>query len=60
MPVDQIERVVTSKGALTGTELIQGDAERIKITTPIDRAVHASGLFGRDIGQGARETLRAR
>ncbi len=34
-----------------GEHFIQGDAERIEIAAGVDRAVHAAGLLGRDVGK---------
>src|SRR5258707_8292129 len=40
--------------------LVQGDAKRVKITATINRAIHATGLLGRHIGERARNDLRRR
>ncbi len=34
-----------------GKHLVKGDAQRVKITAGIDRAIHATGLFGRHVSQ---------
>ena len=37
--------------------LIKCDAECVQVAAGIDRAIHASGLFGRHIGEGANDGL---
>ena len=47
-----------AKGQSTSEHLIEGDAERIEIAAEVDRSVHASGLFGRHVGERAGEGIR--
>ena len=47
-----------SKWQAAREHLVQGDAQRIEITAGINRPIHAAGLFGRHIGEGAGNHLR--
>ena len=40
-----------------GQHLVERDAERVEVAAGIDRAVHASGLFGRHVGERPRNRL---
>ena len=44
-------------GRRAGEHLIERDAERVEIAAGIDRTIHASGLFGRHVGECARDEL---
>ncbi len=46
-----------SKRQGTCEHLVKRDAERIQIAAGIDRTIHASSLFWRHIGEGARDGL---
>ena len=47
-----------AKGQSTREHLIEADAERVEIAAEVDRSVHASGLFGRHVGECAGEGIR--
>ena len=40
--------------------LVQGHAKRVKIAATINRAIHAAGLLGRHVGEGAGNDFRRR
>ena len=40
-----------------GEHLVKRDAECVQVAAGIDRTIHASGLFGRHVGQGAGDGL---
>src|SRR5215471_18244896 len=40
-----------SKWKAAGQHLVQHDTKRIKISSRIDRTIHASSLFGRHVGE---------
>ena len=58
--VDPLQRVGGSKRQHARKHLVQGDAQRVEIAAGIDRAIHAPGLFGRHVGEGAGNDLRRR
>ena len=58
--VDPLQRIVSGKRQRTRKHLVQGDAHRVKIAAGIDRPIHAAGLFGRHVGEGAGNDLRRR
>ena len=51
VPVDQLERVFGAKRRRAGQQLVQQHAERVQVAACVDRARHAAGLLGRDVGQ---------
>lgn len=51
--VDPFHRIGGAERKLAGDQLVQGDAQGIQVAAGIHRPVHAPGLFGGDIGQGA-------
>ena len=54
MAMRPFQRIVRGKRQLAGQHAVQRDAERIEIGAVIDRAMHAPGLFGRQIGPVGR------
>ncbi len=60
MAVDPFHGIGGGERQNPGEHFVQGDAKRIEIAAGIDRTIHAAGLFGRDIGQGAGNSLRRR
>jgi len=58
MRVNQFHRVVRLEGQAARQHLIKGDAQRIKIAAIIERLIHASGLFGRHVGERALHPLQ--
>lgn len=53
--VDEGEGVGFGEGEAAGEELVEGDAEGVEIGTVVDGAVHAAGLLGGHVGEGAFE-----
>ena len=60
MAVDPFHRIGGRKRQNPRKHFIQGDAERIEIAAGVDRAVHAAGLLGRDVGEGTGNAFRRR
>ena len=58
--VDPLQGVGGGKRQRARKHLVQGDAHRVKIAASINRAIHAAGLFGRHVGEGAGNDLRRR
>ena len=50
-------RLGRREGQTAGQQFVQRDAEGVQVTARIDRPVHPSGLFGRHVGQCARDEL---
>ena len=55
MAVDELEQVGGDEGEDAGEHLVEGHAEGVEIRAGVDRAVHAPGLLGCHVGQGALE-----
>ena len=53
MTVDPLRWIRRSERQGADEHLIEDDAERIKVTARVDRAIHPPGLFGRHIGERA-------
>src|SRR5262249_9112805 len=51
--VDEFESVIRTKGRATSQEFVEDDAKRIQVGAVIHQAVHATGLFWRQIWQRA-------
>jgi hypothetical protein len=58
--VDPLQGVASSKRQMAREHLVGGDSQRVEIAAGIHRAIHAAGLFGRHVGQGAGNDLRRR
>ena len=58
--VDPLQRVGGGKRERARKHLVQGDAQRVEIAASINRAIHAAGLFGRHVGEGAGNDLGRR
>ena len=58
--VDPLQRVGGGKRQRARKHLVQGDAQRVEIAAGVNRAIHAAGLFGRHVGEGAGNDLRRR
>ena len=56
--VDPLQRVGGGKRQRARKHLVQGDAQRVEIAAGIDRTIHAAGLLGRHVGEGAGNDLR--
>lgn len=53
--VDDLQRVLSWERHPAGEHLVEGDAERVEVGAVVGRPVGASGLLGRQVGQGALE-----
>src|SRR5712672_3004284 len=55
--VDQLDRVNCGEGQRAGQQLVKGGPQRVQVASRVDRAVHPAGLFGRHVGERARDHL---
>ena len=55
--VHPLHRIGRCEGEGAGEHLVEGYAEGIEVAAGVDRPVHASGLFGRHVGEGAGNGL---
>ncbi len=58
--VDPLQGVGGDERQRARKHLVQGDAHRIEIAAGTDRTIHAAGLLGRHVGEGAGNHLRRR
>ncbi len=58
--VDPLQGIGGSERQSARQHLVEGDAEGVEIAARIDRAVHAAGLLGRHVGEGAGNDLGRR
>ena len=56
--MDPLQRVGRGEWEHAREHLVQGDAQRVEIAPGIDRAIHAPGLLGGHVGEGAGDDLR--
>ena len=57
MGVNPLHGVGGRERELAGEQLVESYAEGIKVAARVDGTVHPAGLFGRDVGQRARDEL---
>ena len=55
--VHPLHRVGCGEWQRAREHLVERDAERVEVAAGVDRAVHASGLFGRHVGERAGDGL---
>src|SRR5882762_9679191 len=60
MAVDPLHGIGCGKRQRTREHLVERDAEGVEVAAGVDRAVHASGLFRRYIGERAGDRLGRR
>src|SRR5262249_30800334 len=58
MAVHPLHRIDRGEWQRSGEHLVERDAERVEVAASIDRPVHSAGLFGRHVGERARDRLR--
>jgi hypothetical protein len=57
MAVDQFQDVVGGKRQSPCQELVEGDPQGVEVGAVVEGAIHAPGLFGRAVGQGAFQLI---
>ena len=58
--MDPLHRIRSGERKHPREHLVQGDAQRVEIAAGVDRPVHAAGLLGRHVGEGAGDDVQGR
>ena len=56
--MDPLQRIGRGERQRAQQHLVESDAKRVEVAPGIDGTVHSSGLFGRHIGERARDRFR--